>query len=104
MKQCNQCGDCCTKHPCGIALSMLGDHRPCLALESDGDRFSCGLLKHAHKYISAAKKSEDEILSYVFARILGVGCGCCTDPEQIAIANKMKLIRGDRACRLRPRL
>lgn len=104
MKKCSQCGDCCSKHPCGIALSIIGDARPCKALElNDDGSFSCGLLRHAHKYISQAEEKDNEILRFVFAKILGIGYGCCDSPEHAdlirSIVKSFKLKRGDRVCK-----
>lgn len=99
MKDCKRCGDCCSKFPCGIAHSLVSDKRPCVALEQEEDRYVCGLLKHASKYIPEAKPEEDEILAFVFGKILGVGMGCSNSPETQMLIKRMKIHRGDMECR-----
>lgn len=83
-QKCIRCGKCCTAIPCSIGLALLGDHRPCLALETDIDgRHSCGLVLHASQYIDLGENIDwkNEFLRKLFSHMLGLGAGCCSNPR-----------------------
>lgn len=97
-KQCNRCGKCCKSHPCCIAISFFGFSSPCIALEFNNGEYSCGLINHAHKYISEVKKDNNDIIKFIFMRILGIGYGCNRSPKDDYVLKQLKFLRGDMAC------
>ncbi len=77
--QCTQCGKCCKAIPCGMGLVLLGDYRPCRALElSDDGKHYCGLILHASHYIDLGENTgwKDEFISDLVATYNMVGKGC----------------------------
>ncbi len=72
---CNGCGFCCAAIRCPLALIMIGDGpAPCPAMEFDGGRFWCGLLRDASRYSDhcppyAAPFFREQLLPY-----FGTGC------------------------------
>lgn len=90
---CNGCGVCCKGYPCSIAQVVLDKHQPCEALEADGNgAHRCGLIVHPSVYIDLGKKAQwkDHLLSAYFGRILGIGLGCCVEPEYDNLALMFK--------------
>lgn len=78
---CNGCGYCCAAEPCGIALEYISPHLagPCPALEFEDGRFHCGMVRRPGLYMSLPNDWADAFLGPLFARMLGVGKGCCAD-------------------------
>lgn len=95
-KPCNGCGYCCTVQPCALAIEHLQcTIGPCVALEVEGGRTFCGLVRHPLAHLFKATHPEAPInvadepthsvasqsLSAKFAQALGVDKGCdCEDP------------------------
>jgi hypothetical protein len=63
---CNGCGQCCMNELCplGNAVFKRWDG-PCPALESEGERYACGLVKHPER--RAGRMAEK--LAYIRATI-----------------------------------
>jgi len=82
-EQCTGCGKCCTATPCAIGLALLGDYRPCRALEYKNGKYYCGLVLHASQYVDLGEYVEwkDEFLAKLFSHMLGIGAGCCSSPS-----------------------
>jgi hypothetical protein len=79
---CNGCGMCCTVKPCMLAQKVLNCmNGPCIAMESDGEKMVCGLIKRPAWYMFGEDRPESETgkLSVLFANALGVGRGCDAD-------------------------
>lgn len=79
---CNGCGMCCTVEPCQLAQEMLNcTTGPCIAMESDGEKKVCGLVKRPAWYMFGEDQPESQTghLSVMFANALGVGRGCDAD-------------------------
>lgn len=79
--KCERCGKCCAAIPCGIGLALIGDKRPCRALERNEDgQYQCGLVVHASEYVDLGKNTDwkDKFLGEMFAHMLGIGMGCCS--------------------------
>lgn len=77
---CTRCGGCCRSELCGLAGMFIPGDPPCRALESDGERFACGLMIHPGRYIDVGTKAawKDEFLGALFSKLLGRGKGCCS--------------------------
>lgn len=75
---CNGYGDCCAAEPCKLALEDISPELvgPCPALEFEGDRFHCGMVRRPGLYMSLPNDWADELLGPLFAQLLGVGRGC----------------------------
>lgn len=88
---CNGCGYCCTAQPCALAEEFLKcSAGPCVALERQGERTTCGLVRNPLGYLFKAAHPDVEVpvldaplvsdegarLSGEIARVLGVGLGC----------------------------
>jgi hypothetical protein len=59
---------------------------PCPAMEFEGGRFWCGLVRTPHRYIPGleSKPWTDEYLTNAMKLLLGIGRGCdSTDPTPI---------------------
>lgn len=97
--KCTGCGKCCETIACGIGHALLGDHRPCLALELKDGKYYCGLVLHASKYVDLGENVgwKDEFLKKLFSHMLGVGMGCCSDPERETLHNEMRSLKGIKA-------
>jgi hypothetical protein len=73
---------CCTVEPCKLANEFLEcTEGPCVAIEREGDKFVCGLVRRPAWYMfgedqPASKTGE---LSALFANALGMGLGCDAD-------------------------
>ena len=94
---CNGCGYCCVAQPCSLAVELLKcTVGPCVALESDGVRTYCGLVRRPLAYLwqasapdrllppeDVAPPSQAEAeLSSRLAASLGLGLGCdAEDPD-----------------------
>lgn len=97
---CTGCGYCCTAQPCALAVEFLKcSEGPCVALEAQGGRFVCGLVRNPLGYLYQATHPEEAVpfldsppsndvasqLSADIAAALGVGLGCdSTDDEESA--------------------
>lgn len=76
---CNGCGICCQIEPCLLAQDALDCHTgPCKALEVEGDRTVCGLVRRPAWYLFGQDVPESETgwISVMFANLLGLGVGC----------------------------
>lgn len=75
---CNGCGFCCAAEPCALARELLDcTEGPCLALEHDGGRTYCGLVRRPARYLTVT--GEDlpaTAFSALFAGLLRLGAGC----------------------------
>ncbi len=81
-QSCNSCGMCCIVEPCKISKEILGDlPGPCRALESDGDKRVCGLIKRPAWYIFKENVHDDmtDYLSTIYSMALGIEMGCDSD-------------------------
>ena len=81
-ESCNSCGICCIVRPCQLSLEILGDlPGPCRALESDGDKRVCGIIKRPAWYMFKEDVEDDmtDYLSTIFSMALGIGIGCDSD-------------------------
>ena len=93
---CNGCGYCCSVQPCALAEEFLKcTTGPCVALERDGERTGCGLVRNPLGYLFKAAHPEVEVpvldaphtsevaaeLSSEMARALGIGKGCDSDDD-----------------------
>ena len=79
---CNGCGMCCTVQPCALAVVFLDcTEGPCIALELDGEKMVCGLVKRPAWYMFGEDRSVSETgrLSVLYAQALGIGRGCDAD-------------------------
>jgi len=84
---CNGCGYCCGAEPCRLALEYISPEiaGPCPALEFEGGRFHCGMVRRPGWYMSLPNDWADELLGPLFARLLGVGRGCdAEDSDRLA--------------------
>ena len=76
---CNGCGQCCSVEPCALSKEFIGSSSaPCVALERDGDKMICGLVRRPAWYLfgEIVQDSETGKLSSIFAEALGIGLGC----------------------------
>lgn len=80
---CNGCGYCCATAACGVALQFIPDHPedgPCRAMEYEGGRFVCGMIRHPSRYMPDLPNDwADAYLGQLFAEALGAGRGCDAD-------------------------
>lgn len=83
---CNGCGYCCATEVCALGRKYIvtvdDDHEgACPALEFEGDRFWCGLVRHAGRYMGLPNDWADPVLGSMIAEALGAGRGCdASDP------------------------
>ena len=85
---CNGCGYCCAAEPCGLAQEYIGcgTDGPCPAMEFDGGRFFCGLVRKPSRYMDLPNEWADPILGPMIAEALGAGRGCdADDPEPFSL-------------------
>lgn len=57
---CNGCGLCCISTPCNLALVNIDAALPgmrCPALELEGGRFWCGMVRNPSRYVSVMSRS-----------------------------------------------
>lgn len=75
---CNGCGTCCVAQACFLSREYIGsDQSPCVALEWDGQRYHCGLVRNPMKHMRQnTTLVPDELLGPMFAHMLYVGNGC----------------------------
>lgn len=76
---CNGCGWCCAAQPCGIAVEFLKApaNEPCPALEFEGGRFWCGMVRNPAKYLDMpAWAGEMKGLGALYGKLLGIGTHC----------------------------
>jgi hypothetical protein len=76
---CNGCGFCCAAEPCAIALEHIAGHPaegPCLALEFEGGRFVCGMIRRPGHYMGLPNDWADGPIGAMIANALGAGRGC----------------------------
>lgn len=93
---CNGCGYCCAVQPCALAEEFLKcTEGPCVALERDGERTGCGLVRNPLGYLFKAAHPDSDVpaldapacsevasqLSADMARALGIGKGCDSDDD-----------------------
>ena len=76
--ECTQCGFCCKDEVCDIGLT-IGDSKPCRALEFIDDKYYCGMVMNASKYIDVGEyaKWKDDFWKGYFSNLLGINKGCC---------------------------
>lgn len=88
---CNGCGYCCSREPCALAQEFLRcTSGPCVALERQGGKTLCGLVRNPLGYLfqaahpgqavavleDAPALAEGARLSRELAEALGIGRGC----------------------------
>ena len=80
---CNGCGLCCIAEQCRISLELFGAAQVCPALEYEGDRFWCGIMRHPEQYGAIVDGFEDwEGASAKYYRtLIGAEKGCDSDCE-----------------------
>ncbi len=91
---CNGCGLCCVADACEIARAWVPEakpHAPCPALEFEGGRFWCGMVRHPFKHSPAA--AEFGMPEAVFGKEVsetlgGVGGRCDSGPVGTHIEDK----------------
>lgn len=79
---CNGAGYCCAEEPCAIAREHIPSHPgegACVALEREGDRFVCSMIRRPGHYMQLPNDGADAHLGALFAKALGVGKGCDAD-------------------------
>ena len=79
---CNGCGYCCAEEPCAIAREHIPNHPgegACVALEREGDRFVCRMIRRPSPYMQLPNDWADAYLGAQFAEALGAGKGCDAD-------------------------
>ena len=80
-ERCNGCGFCCLNEACLVSREYLhSDAAPCIALEHDGTRFICGMVRDPSKYLGLKINANAE-LSPLFKQMLGVEKGCDSDDQ-----------------------
>ena len=91
-EKCKRCAECCKSIPCGVGLAMLGDSRPCRALEKKKGQYACGMVLHPNKYVDLGKnlRWKNEFLKKLFAHMLGIQMGCCSNPEGELLNEEMR--------------
>ncbi|AWB26192.1 hypothetical protein DA075_35570 (plasmid) [Methylobacterium currus] len=78
---CNGCGFCCAAEPCGIARRFIpgcGEEGPCPAMEFEGGRFWCGMVRRPGHYLGLPACGDEE-MGAMIGESLGTGKGCCAD-------------------------
>jgi hypothetical protein len=79
-KNCNGCGLCCAAEPCEIARDFAGiTEAPCRAMQFEGGRFVCGMVKNPSRYMDTPDFG-GQIIGGMFAKALGIGRGCDSEP------------------------
>lgn len=79
---CNGCGVCCCAQVCIAGSYVLrlvkvwGEHAPgpCPALERDGDKLVCGVMKRPNDWLTVLRGPT--ALRQAFGLLIGVGVGC----------------------------
>lgn len=97
-QNCNGCGYCCAAQACPAALEYISPEivGACPALEYDGERFYCGLVRRPSLYMSLLNNWADEVLGSLFAQVIGIGVGCDTaDPRSEQILCSPRLSEAD---------
>ncbi|TXN43558.1 hypothetical protein FV227_27785 [Methylobacterium sp. WL119] len=75
---CNGCGWCCATQACSVALEHIPGHPAegaCQALERDGKRFVCGMIRRPGHYMGLPNDWADGVLGDMIAATLGSGKG-----------------------------
>lgn len=78
---CNGCGFCCAAEPCGVARQFVPgaiDGAPCPAMEFEGGRFWCGMVRRPGHYLGLPAWGDGE-MGAMIGEALGTGKGCCAD-------------------------
>lgn len=83
---CNGCGACCRAVPCRMARDLVGAFdAPCPALEHDGARYWCGLVRNPAAHVLALRGREwagDAIRDALLAvGYFGSGCDSAGDGD-----------------------
>src|ERR1043165_2494420 len=73
---CNGCGLCCAVQLCPIVIELLPDAQaPCPAMEFNGERFWCGLIRRPSRYLGTPLQS-DRVIGPMAGVELAIGQGC----------------------------
>lgn len=80
---CNGCGYCCKEQACWVSVNLLNSTvAPCIALEHNGERYFCGMLRQPSYYLKL-RFNGDAVLQPMIYEVLGVDKGCgAQDPIQ----------------------
>jgi hypothetical protein len=86
---CNGCGICCQLQRCHYSVLIFGDGPgPCPALEDDGERTWCGILRNPMSYadepIYRLPAKQIGEFQAAFASALAIGSGCDSSDEAVA--------------------
>jgi hypothetical protein len=75
---CNGCGQCCKNELCPLGNAVFKRWEgPCPALEREGERFGCGLVKHPERWMPVRTFTVGKkIMSEAAAYLIGAGRGC----------------------------
>ena len=81
---CNGCGLCCALELCDLAVNLFGEAQsaPCPALEYEGGRAWCGMVRSPAKHMKLKFSLPEEFeyeLSTGIEQILHIGKGCGMD-------------------------
>ncbi len=73
---CKGCGFCCAAEPCDLAEDLLGATAgPCPAMEFEGTRFWCGLVRNPEKHLGVPAWG-NEMVAGMIGSALGINRGC----------------------------
>ena len=81
---CNGCGHCCKTQACEMSLSLLKSNKaPCIALEEEGGRYWCGLIRNPQKYMEIPQGLAKSIISAFVTMRVHIGDGCDDNSEML---------------------
>jgi hypothetical protein len=99
-KPCNGCGFCCAAEVCELGRRLLETKEaPCPALEFDGGRFWCELVRNPAYHLDMKPGEAAECVSRVMTLMLGIGKGCDSgDGDFFAVTEDIeRVMSGDLA-------
>ena len=74
---CNGCGHCCQTKACELSITFLKSSvTPCVALEEEGGKYWCGLLRTPEKYMKIPEGIAVSIIKAYATMKLRIGDGC----------------------------
>jgi hypothetical protein len=94
---CNGCGQCCTAMLCPLGTRIFSRlEGPCPALEPEGDKLVCGLVKNPVAYsLRGVLQHGREAMSAAAAVLVGTGFGCDAqhNDEVVEPATRARVLR-----------